>query len=129
VIAALSVERAEAVMECAQAAFDAGIIAGEAVEVADDGLAGGSTGSVVFQAIEAEETQVLDGDAIHQELFVGSAGVVLFVQGRAEALEDRSLAGPQMNQEELVGGTEAVLQGIHARLGFAFRGRGHGKKG
>jgi hypothetical protein len=129
VIAALGVQCAEAIVERAQAAFDARVIAREAIKVREDRLAGAATSGVVLQAIEAEEAQMLNGDAIHQELFVGSAGVVLFMQRRTETLEDRSLAWPQMGQEELVGGTKAVLQGIHAGLGFAFRGRGHGKKG
>jgi hypothetical protein len=129
VITALGVEGVEAIVESAQPAFNGGVIAREAVEIWDDRLVVAATGGIVFQAIEAKEAQVLNGHAIHQELFVGGAGVILFMQRRTETLEDRSLAGPQMGQEELVGGTKAMLQGIHARLGFAFRGRGHRKEG
>ena len=84
-------------MERAQAAFDARVIAREAIKVREDRLAGAATSGVVLQAIEAEEAQMLNGDAIHQELFVGSAGVVFLVERVTEALQNAALAGPKMS--------------------------------
>ena len=121
-------------MENAEPAFDAPVIAGEAVEVRDDGFAGercaaAVTGGDVFQAIEAEQAEMLDHDAIHQQFFVGSAGTVLSVKRRTEALEDITLTAGEASQEEFVSGAKAVFHGIHAGLRFSFRSRGHDKKG
>ena len=120
VILALSIEGSQVIVQSAQTSFEARIIAREAVQVRDDGVVGTSADGIVFEAIEAEESQVLDGDAIHEKIFVGSAGVVFLLQSRAESLQDTALTGAQVSQEEFVGGASTVLQGIQPGLGFAF---------
>ena len=113
-ISVLKIEGAETVVERAQIAFDAGIVAGKAVEVGDDGSgaergAGTAADDVVFQAIEPVEAKMLDGDAVNEEFFVRRLGVVFRMERRADILENAALARFEVRQEEFIGGAEAVL--------------------
>jgi hypothetical protein len=79
----------EAIMEGAELAVDASIVAGEAVEVGNDGFgcrgfAGSAEYCEVLDFVEAVEAEVLNSDAVNETLFGFGLGVVVFLEGGAD---------------------------------------------
>jgi hypothetical protein len=114
-VAALGIHKFQAVMEDAELAFNPPVVAGEAVEVAEDGFRGqGGVQTLgfgdVLEAVEAELAEVLNGDAVHEHPLDRGLGMVVSEQVLADVLEDRALVGIEVGDEEVVGGTEAVFQ-------------------
>ena len=117
-------------MEDAKLPLDPPVIAGETIQMRNDGLtgkrgAGALSSCKIFQAIEPIEAEVLNGDAVHEQSFVIGDGLVLAIEGLTKVLERAALAGLQVDEKEFIGGAQAVLEGIHARALFAVGRFGH----
>ena len=117
-------------MKHAQLPFDARIVAGEAIQMGDDGIARKRSipalaGGEIFQAVEPVEAKMLDGNVIHEHFFMIGDGLVFAVQGLAKTLEGVALAVRKVREEKLVGGAQSVFESVHARAVFAVGSFGH----
>jgi hypothetical protein len=86
---------------------DAGVVAGESVEVLEDGIGGeGKLGAVgcgeVFDAIEFEEPEVVHGDSVHDQLFNIGLRLVVLGEDLAEGFEGIAIFVVEILGEEFV---------------------------
>lgn len=118
-------DKNEAIVQNSQLFFDSDVISGETVEVRNNGglvaRIGNQVHRIRFEAIEAQHAQMLNGHAIHDERLIGCLRRVEFIQRAANLAIGGALARVETGAEDLVGGIEAVREGIQARDGFAVR--------
>ena len=91
-------------MEDAELPFDAPIIAGEAVEMRQNGLLSQRSFEALFgggllEAIQAEKPQVLNSDAIHEEFFRRSLRIVISVESAAHLSEDGAFVAGERREK------------------------------
>ncbi|MBI5058673.1 hypothetical protein HZB60_02690 [candidate division KSB1 bacterium] len=125
------VERKQAVVEDTKLPFDADIVTGEAVEVRENGLIGAfvqrkNLEGVGLEFVEAEHAEVMHSHAVHNQAFVGSLRLVEFAQAATDLGKGGPLRWLEAVQEYLVGGGEAVLDGVQAGPLLACYGLGAG---
>ncbi len=77
---------------------------------------------VILKAVEAEETAVVDGNSIHDQAFDQRVWKVIGVQGFAHIVKYAALIGGQVGEKEVVGGIEAVFEGVLVRAGVGRNG-------
>ena len=119
IILAADIERREPVVEDADLAIDLKFIAGEAIEMRDDGLVelAGDDGSgcgLMLETIEPEQPEMLDGDPIHEHFFLGGLGLVFVKQGKSHAPEAAALFFGESFHVDFIGGIEAVAESVEA---------------
>jgi hypothetical protein len=70
--------------------------------------------SHVFETIETELAEVLNGEAINQHFFLIGLRMVIAMQVLADLFEDGALMLLEVREEKLIGREEAVLEGVHS---------------
>ena len=120
-----------AVVENAELPFDAGVVAGEAVEMRKDGEIGALVdgkesegGDLKF--VEVQHADVLESHPIHEQALEGGFRCVEAIEGAADFAVRRSEVGIKVGNEDFVSGGEAVLQSVLLHLSFSGESFGAG---
>ena len=120
VVTALIIQMTQVIVEDAELAAGGGLVAGEAIYERNDGIAhlGGVAGTaigLVFDAVKAQQAEMFDSDAIHEQLLFFGLGVVGRTEVVAQLLIDGALIAGQSGKKNFIRGAHAVLESVAAR--------------